>query len=74
LISTFSLQIINKYENHNSRKYIIMSLYNFLIRLRPLDTWFFKSRFRDLYFIFQIPVSHDAPVNTFNFKWEKNQD
>jgi hypothetical protein len=51
-----------------------MSLYNFLIRLRPLDTWFFKSRFRDLYFIFQIPVSHDAPVNTFNFKWEKNQD
>jgi hypothetical protein len=38
LISTFSLQIINKYENHNSRKYIIMSLYNFLIRLRPLDT------------------------------------
>jgi hypothetical protein len=36
-----------------------------------MDIWFFKSRFRDLYFIFQIPVPHDAHVNTFNFKWEK---
>ena len=31
-----------------------------------MDTHLFKFHFRDLYFIFKIPVPYDVPVNTVN--------